>query len=109
MSERGENPLGRISRFQSKADLLWVSRGLREVERRIRWTAGLDSCTTYEQNCGDACEEHEPGMEIPVQAEKRSLVGKSARQSEDVMWIKVAKRVSHVPRKAAIVSCVPVP
>ena len=42
---------------------------------------------------------------------RRSLVGKSARQSEDVMWseIKVAKYVSHVPRKAAIVLYVPVP
>ena len=42
---------------------------------------------------------------------KRSTVGKSAVQSEDVMCseIKVAKYVSHVPRKAAIVLYVPVP
>ena len=42
---------------------------------------------------------------------KRSTAGKSAVQSEDVMWseIKVAKYVSHVPRKAAIVLYVPVP
>ena len=47
-------------------------------------------------------------MEIPVQAEKES--GWQIRQAirrRDVERIKVAKRVSHVPRKAAIVSCVP--
>ena len=49
-------------------------------------------------------------MEIPVQAEKE--YGWQIRQTirrRDVERIKVAKRVSHVPRKAAIVSCVPVP
>ena len=41
----------------------------------------------------------------------RSHVGKSAWQSEDVMWteLSVGKYVSHVPRKAAIVLYVPVP
>ena len=39
---------------------------------RIRWTTGLDSCTTYKQNCGDACGKHKPGMEIPVQTEEVS-------------------------------------
>ena len=41
----------------------------------------------------------------------RSVTGKSVIQSEDVMWseISVTKRVSHVPRKAAIVLYVPVP
>ena len=41
----------------------------------------------------------------------RSEVGKSALQSEDVMCSekKVAKYVSHVPRKAAIALYVPVP
>ena len=41
----------------------------------------------------------------------RSVTGKSVIQSEDVMWseISVAKRGSHVPRKAAIVLYVPVP
>ena len=35
----------------------------------------------------------------------RSIVGKSASQCEDVMWIElsVEKLMSHVPRKAAIV------
>ena len=37
---------------------------------RIRWTTGLDSCTAYKQNCGDAWGEHGPGMEIPVQAKE---------------------------------------
>ena len=49
-------------------------------------------------------------MEIPVQAEKVS--GWQIRQTSrrrDVERIKVAKRVSHVPRKAAIVLYVPVP
>ena len=62
------------------------------------------------QNCGDACGEHEPGMEIPVQAEKES--GWQIRQTirrRDVERIRVAKRVSHVPRKAAIVIHIPVP
>ena len=42
---------------------------------------------------------------------KRCQAGKSAWQAKDVMWseIKVAKYVSHVPRKAAIVLYVPVP
>ena len=42
---------------------------------------------------------------------RRSLVGKSARQSEDVMWteLSVGKYVSHVPGKAAIVHTAPVP
>ena len=41
----------------------------------------------------------------------RSLVGKSARQSEDVMRseLLVAKLMSRLPRKAAIVYIVPVP
>ena len=41
----------------------------------------------------------------------RSCEGKPAQQSEAVMWSerKVAKSVSHVPRKAAIVHVVPVP
>ena len=41
----------------------------------------------------------------------RSLVGKSARQSEDVMRteIKVGKFVSLASRKAAIVYMIPVP
>ena len=41
----------------------------------------------------------------------RSAEGKSAAQSEDVTRseIKVAKHVSHVPRKAAIAYLVPVP
>ncbi len=41
----------------------------------------------------------------------RSMVGKSAIQSEDVTWseIKVAKYVSKLPRKAAIVYPKPVP
>ena len=49
-------------------------------------------------------------MEIPVQAEKES--GWQIRQTirrRDVERIRVAKRVSHVPRKAAIVLYVPVP
>ncbi len=37
---------------------------------RIRWTAGSDSCTPLEQNCGDTGREAEPGMESPVQAEE---------------------------------------
>ena len=39
------------------------------------------------------------------------MAGKSAVQSEDVMWteILVGKLMSHVPRKAAIVCIVPVP
>ena len=38
-------------------------------------------------------------------------IGKSAYQSEDVMWteIKVGKHMSHVPRKAAIELYIPVP
>ena len=42
---------------------------------------------------------------------KRCQAGKYAWQAKDVMWseIKVAKYVSHVPRKAAIVLYVPVP
>ena len=46
---------------------------------------------------------HKPGMEIPVQTEEVCQAGKSAWQAKDVMWseIKVAKYVSHVPRKAA--------
>ena len=42
---------------------------------------------------------------------KRCQAGKSAWQAKDVMCseIKVAKYVSHVPRKAAIVLYVPVP
>ena len=42
---------------------------------------------------------------------KRRWVGKSAQQAKDVMCseIKVAKCVSHVPRKAAIALYVPVP
>ena len=49
-------------------------------------------------------------MESPVQARYES-VGKSARQSEDVMRteIEVGKSVSHASRKAAIVYTVPVP
>ena len=41
----------------------------------------------------------------------RSMVGKSAVQSEDVMWTEpiVGKLVSWLPRKAAIVSYKPVP
>ena len=41
----------------------------------------------------------------------RRMVGKSAIQSEDVMWIEgiVEKLVSRLPRKAAIVYKVPVP
>ena len=41
----------------------------------------------------------------------RSTVGKSAVQSEDVMWseLLVVKLVSWLPRKAAIVYHVPVP
>ena len=41
----------------------------------------------------------------------RSHVGKSAWQSEDVMWteLSVGKYVSHVPGKAAIVHTAPVP
>ena len=41
----------------------------------------------------------------------RCMVGKSAIQAEDVKWseLKVAKHVSSVPRKAAIVCTVPVP
>ena len=41
----------------------------------------------------------------------RRIVGKSAIQSEDVIWteILVGKSMSHVPRKAAIVCYVPVP
>ena len=41
----------------------------------------------------------------------RSRVGKSALQSEDVMWTekKVGKYMSHVPRKAAIALHIPVP
>ena len=41
----------------------------------------------------------------------RRAVGKSAVQSEDVMWteLSVGKHVSHVPGKAAIVYAVPVP
>ena len=34
-SERkNENPFAEYLRFQSKADLLWVSQGLRRVERK---------------------------------------------------------------------------
>ena len=42
---------------------------------------------------------------------KRRKAGKSAWKAKDVMCseIKVAKYVSHVPRKAAIVLYVPVP
>ena len=35
---------------------------------RIRWTAGSDSCTPIQQNCGDTGREAEPGMDNPVQA-----------------------------------------
>ena len=42
---------------------------------------------------------------------RRRLIGKTVSQSKDVMWSEniVTKRVSHVPRKAAIVLYVPVP
>ena len=62
------------------------------------------------QNCGDACGEHEPGMEIPVQAEKESgWQIRVAMGSRDAERNKVAKSVSHASRKAAIVCNVPVP
>ena len=49
-------------------------------------------------------------MEKPVQAKEKS--GRQIRlaiQKRDVERNLVVKRVSHVPRKAAIVLCVPVP
>ena len=49
-------------------------------------------------------------MEEPVQAKEPSdRQIRSIRQKRDVERTKVAKRVSHVPRKAAIVFYVPVP
>ena len=77
---------------------------------RIRWTAGLDSCTAYKQNCGDAWGEHGPGMEIPVQAkEVCSRQIRCISRKRDAERNKVAKHVSPVPRKAAIALYVPVP
>ena len=49
-------------------------------------------------------------MERLVQAEEVShRKNRVISQRRDVERNKVAKRVSHVPRKAAIVLCVPVP
>ena len=49
-------------------------------------------------------------MERPVQAKKESERQiRLAIQKRDVDRTKVEKLVSHVPRKAAIVLCVPVP
>ena len=56
------------------------------------------------QNCGDTEGEPEPGMEKPVQAkEEYDWQIRSPMQKRDVERTKVAKLMSHVPRKAAIV------
>ena len=62
------------------------------------------------QNCGDACRECHPGMREPDQARYQShwqiRVTMRIRDGERK---KVAKDMSCVPRKAAIVSYIPVP
>ena len=68
-------------RFQSKKLICSGESVWGEVARRIRWTTGLDSCTAYKQNCGDACGKHKPGMERPVQAGV-GVTGKSVHISE---------------------------
>ena len=62
------------------------------------------------QNCGDACGEHEPEKESPVQAQQRTdrQIRLSTRR-RDVERTKVAKHVELVSRKAAIAFDVPVP
>ena len=77
---------------------------------RSRWTAGGDSCTPRQQNRGDAAKEHEPGKGRPVQVgqERERQIRLSIRR-HDAERKEVAKRVCHVPRKAAIVHKVPVP
>ena len=62
------------------------------------------------QNCGDAQGKWEPEKEKPVQAEElHERKTRHARRSRDVERIKVAKSMSQVPRKAAIVYITPVP
>ncbi len=47
-------------RFPGKADLLWVSRGLRRGERRSRWKQ-VEIPVPRVQNCGDTCGKGMPG------------------------------------------------
>ena len=62
------------------------------------------------QNCGDACGEHEPEKESPVQAQQRTdRKNRLSTRGRDVERTKVAKHVELVSRKAAIVFDVPVP
>ena len=77
---------------------------------RSRWTAGGDSCTMIYQNCGDACGERKPEKEKPVQAKEVSgWKTRRISQRRDAERTRVGKRVSRLPRKAAIVSYEPVP
>ena len=77
---------------------------------RSRWTTGGDSCTAWQQNCGDACARHEPGEERPVQAEQgEERKNRPPTRGRDAERKKVAKHAERVPRKAAIVYHVPVP
>ena len=77
---------------------------------RSRWTTGGDSCTAWQQNCGDACSKEEPGKGKPVKAEEeRSRKSRFSIQCRDKDRNKVGKLPEEVPRKAAIVCLVPVP
>ena len=77
---------------------------------RSRWTTGGDSCTAWQQNCGDACGKREPGKESPVQAQQAvQRKNRAPGRGCNVDRKKVGKPVIRVPRKAAIVYHVPVP
>ena len=77
---------------------------------RSRWTAGDNSCTVMEQNCGDTETEWSPANGCWG---KRGTGkgGKPPLQRESVMRteLKVGKSRKGPSRKAAIVFMIPVP
>ena len=77
---------------------------------RSRWITGGNSCTIIYQKCGDACGEHKPEKEKPVQARELSdRQIRLTRRCGDAERTVVVKHADLVPRKAAIAYMTPVP